>query len=75
MTNPHATDRDGYFKMEIQFSDGSHEIDRSVLVWRDDQYTICYRSYPETLKLIMQDSGFRSSFELFYEINVRPPAQ
>ena len=71
ITNPHERDRDGYFKMEIQFSDWLHEIDHSVQVYRDEQYTICYKFFPDTLKLIIQDSSFRSSFELLYNINVR----
>ena len=56
--------------MEIQFSDWLHEIDHSVYIFNAEQYTICYKSFPDTLKLIIGDSGFRSSFEL-YSIDAR----
>ena len=70
ITNPHVSDPGGHFKMEIQFSDWLHEIDHSVHIWNGEQYTICYKSFPNTLKLIIQDSNFRSSFELLYKVNV-----
>ena len=56
--------------MEIQFSDWLHEIDHSVYIFNAKPYTICYKSFPDTLKLIIGDSGFRSSFEL-YSIDAR----
>ena len=63
VTNPHVNDPGGHFKMEIQFSSWLHEIDHSVDLYNSESYTICYKSFPETLKLIIGDSGFRSSFE------------
>ena len=68
ITNPHINDPGGHFKIEIQFSDWLHEIDHSVNLYNSETYTICYKSFPETLKLIISDSGFRLSFELSFDL-------
>ena len=44
----------GYFKLELAFSDWSHVIDYSTVIFTHT-YTICYSSLPMTLKLILND--------------------
>ena len=69
ITNPHVNDPGGHFKIEIQFSDWLHEIDHSVNIYNSHSYEICYKLFPATLKLIIGDSGFRSSFDLLKNMN------
>ena len=44
----------GYFKLELEFADRSHEIDHSTVLFTHT-YTVCYESLPLTLKLILNN--------------------
>ena len=44
----------GYFKLELEFADRSHEIDYSTIIFTHS-YTVCYESLPLTLKLILNN--------------------
>ena len=51
--------------MEIQFSNWSHEIDHKTDKFYGQIYTICYKSFPDGLKLILDDdSGLRIGFKM-----------
>ena len=47
----------GWFRIQVEFSDWSHEIDHSTTLFDNHTYNICYNSKPQTLKLIVNEPG------------------
>ena len=51
--------------MEIQYSDRLHTLDHSIDKFNTEPYTICYNSFPDTLKLVIGEGSFRKDFFTF----------